>query len=94
MVVADLLHSIGLSGSIVTIVVAVIGLKHGREVLGLLSTIGIWTKAIGFLVFLFVLSTTGLIPGVEVAVELSLGVLARLAADGFDLLSGLIRALL
>lgn len=94
MVVADLLHSLGVSGSIVTIAVALVGLKHGREILALFGTLGLAARVAGVLLFVFVVVSSGLIPGLEVSVDANLTVLGRLVADGFDLVADGLRVVL
>jgi hypothetical protein len=94
MVVAELLYGLGLSGSIVTIVVAAIALKHGRELFGLFSTLGLITRTVGLVAFVLVVLSTGLVPGVDLDVALDLSTLGSLLVELLDLVSGLVRTAL
>ena len=74
MALGAVLETLGVGGSIATAVTGALALYHGRSLLGMAARVGTWLRVAGVLGFVLVLATTGLIPGVDVAVQL--GVLA------------------
>jgi hypothetical protein len=75
---------LGVGGSIVTVATAAFALYHGRSILLVLSRVGTWLRIAGVIAFLLVLAATGLIPGVDLSVQL--GTLA-------DAIGGLVDAI-
>jgi len=68
--IEELLHWMGLPGSIIAIVSTGIMLYHAHEVIGFLSRLGTWLRIGGVLTFLGVLAAAGVIPGVKISTDL------------------------
>jgi hypothetical protein len=69
MAIAALLETLGVGGSIVTVISAAIALYHGRSLLTWAARIGTWLRIGGLVAFLLVIAAAGLIPGVELAIN-------------------------
>lgn len=94
MPIGEILSALGVSGSIATIIMAAVGLKHGREILGWLSVLSLATKIAGGLLFLFIVLSSGLVPGLQISIDANFAVLGRLVADLFDLTANLLRTVI
>ncbi|MDG5775968.1 hypothetical protein VB773_14280 [Haloarculaceae archaeon H-GB2-1] len=90
MVVADILHSLGVSGSIVSVVVGLVALKHGREIFTVLSLAGMYMRVLAVGGFLLLLVSSGLVPGISASFNVQMGVMANLLSDLIDLAVGLV----
>lgn len=71
MPLAEILSMLGVGGSIVTAISAGIALYHGRSLLAFAARIGTWLRIAGLLAFVLVLAWTGLIPGVDLSIQLA-----------------------
>jgi len=71
MPLAEILEMLGVGGSIVTAISAGIALYHGRSLLAFAARIGTWLRIAGLLSFLLVLAWAGLIPGVDLTIQLA-----------------------
>ncbi|MBV0925012.1 hypothetical protein KTS45_12475 [Halomicroarcula limicola] len=68
--IGELLHALGVSGSIVTVVSAAVMFYHGREVLSVLTRVGAWVRIGAVFAFVAVALSSGLVPGVDVSLNL------------------------
>lgn len=68
--IAEILHWLGVGGSIATVVSAGIMLYHGRELLKFAARFGVWVRMAGLVGFVVVLAASGIIPGVSLSVNL------------------------
>ncbi|MEA5387228.1 hypothetical protein VB779_09310 [Haloarculaceae archaeon H-GB11] len=68
--IEELLHWLGVPGSIGAIVSAGVMLFHGKHVLSLLARIGTWMRVTGVVAFLAVVLASGVVPGVELSIDI------------------------
>lgn len=75
LLVAEALEAVGVGGSVVLVVSAVLAAYHGHSLLGFFARLGTWARVAGVFVLVGVAAYAGLIPGVRV--PLDLGTLAE-----------------
>lgn len=67
--IAELLHWLGFSGSVVVVASVLAVAYHGHEIFQLLSSLGLYAKISGALVVLFLIATSGIVPGLRLVVD-------------------------
>lgn len=70
MVLSELLHWLGVPGSIVLVLSAGLTVYHGRHLLALGAMLGTWLRFGGVLVLLTAIAYSGLVPGVNLNIDL------------------------
>jgi len=70
MVVADLLHQLGVGGGVTLVVSALLTLYHLKHGIAFLSHIATWVQAMALFAVMAVAAAVGLIPGVDLDVAL------------------------
>ncbi|GGL26155.1 hypothetical protein GCM10009037_07220 [Halarchaeum grantii] len=66
--ISELLHALGVPGSIVVVASVAVTLFHGRHLLAIGATVATWARFVGFLVLVGAVAYAGLIPGVNLSV--------------------------
>ena len=77
LLIGEVLAWVGVKGSLVLVVSAVIAAYHGHSLLGFFARLGTWARVAGVFLLVGVVAYAGLIPGVRLSLDfVTLGTLA------------------
>lgn len=88
MVLLEALEAIGVSGSIMLVVGALVALWHGRTALHVFSAAGLYAKVAGVFAFALVVAASGLIPGIHL--EVNVGTVGAFIGGLWEFLASLV----